>query len=243
MTSIDSSHNKYDVSYNSNESDLKRGDLKAQQTINENDLKRSDLKPKRTLLQKIIKLHKFLCFQATTLLVATLILSLFCKCYDILIYVSFGTFISILFLGSYGLLLKFNVLASREFNEKYNNSIFNLWKNYVPCDETSFFPFMAVFTILWHMFFGFLALYYVKNFIKNSIITKYSYIVGYLLILLFFAINYNSGFKLYNNSLKITVNEYNHGLFLNLFIVAGVIYYFETIKSKYLNTNCLLYLL
>jgi hypothetical protein len=147
-----------------------------------------------------------------------------------------------LFLGSYGLLLKFHVLASREFNEKYNNSIFNLWKNYVSCDETSFFPFMAVFTILWHMFFGFLALYYVKNFIKNSIITKYAYIVGYLLILLFFAINYNSGFKLYNNSLKITVNEYNHGLFLNLFIVAGVIYYFETIKSKYLNTNCLLYL-
>jgi hypothetical protein len=64
MTSIDSSHNKYDVSYN----------------IKENDLKRSDLKPKRTLLQKIIKLHIFFCVQVTTILVATLIASRFYKC-------------------------------------------------------------------------------------------------------------------------------------------------------------------
>lgn len=187
-------------------------------------------KPKKTLFQRIIKLQKFLCFQATTLLVATLILSSLCKCYDILIYVSFGIFISILFMGCYGLLLKYKVLASREFNEKYNNTIFCLWKNYVPCQEISFFTFMAIFTILWHMFFGFLALYYVKTFIKNSITTKYAYIVGYLLILLFFAINYNSAFKLYNNSLKCSANEFNNGAFCSLFIVAGLIYYFETIK-------------
>ena len=133
-------------------------------------------------------------------------------------------------MGCYGLLLKFNVLASREFNEKYNNTIFCLWKKYIPCTEISFFTFMAVFTILWHMFFGFLALYYVKNFIKNSISTKYSYIVGYLLIVLFCAINYNSAFKLYNNSLKCSVNEFNNGVILDLFIIGGLIYYFETIK-------------
>jgi hypothetical protein len=112
MTSIDSSHNKYDVSYNINESDimeqqvinendLKRSDLKAPQTINENDLKRSDLKPKRTLLQKIIKLHIFFCVQVTTILVATLIATRLHKCYDVLIYFSFGSFISILFIAAY----------------------------------------------------------------------------------------------------------------------------------------------
>ena len=223
------------------QSDLKQSDLKEQQSINEKDLKEQSIKPKKTLLQRVIKLHKFLCFQATTLLVSTLLLSSLCKCYDVLIYVSFGIFISILFMGSYGLLLKFQVLASREFNEKYNTTIFNFWKKYVPLKETSFFTFMAIFTILWHMFFGFLALYYVKTFIKNAIATKYAYIVGYLLILLFFAINYNSAFKLYNNSLKCSVNEFNNGAFFSLFIVAGIIYYFETIKSKYLNTNCLLY--
>ena len=234
MSANDASYNKYDISYNIKENDLK------EQNIKENDLKeQQSLKPKKTLFQRIIKLHKFLCFQATTLLVATLILSSLCKCYDVLIYVSFGIFISILFMGCYGLLLKFDVLASREFNEKYNNTIFNLWKRYVPYDETSFFPFMACFAIVWHIAFALLALYYVKTFIKNSITTKYAYIVGYLLILLFYAINYNNAFKLYNNSLKCSVNEFNNGAFFSLFIVAGVIYYFETIKSKYLNTNCL----
>ena len=222
MTVIDVSKANLDVS---------NANLDVSNNITKNELNENVIKPKKTLLQRVIKLHKFLCFQATTLLVLTLLLSSLCKCYDVLIYFSFGIFISILFMGCYGLLLKFEVLASREFNEKYNNTIFCLWKNYVPCQETNFFPFMAIFTILWHMFFGFLALYYVKTFIKNAIATKYAYIVGYLLILLFFAINYNSAFKLYNNSLKCSANEFNNGAFFSLFIVAGIIYYFETIKS------------
>ena len=246
-----------------NEKDLKQSDLKAQQTINEKDLKQSDLKeqsinekdlkqcelegqsikPKITLLQRVIKLHKFVCFQATTILILTLIATRFYKCYDILIYFSFGAFISILFTGSYGLLLKFQVLASREFNEKYNNFIFNLWKHYVPLKEISFFTFMASFAIVWHIAFAFLALYYVKGFITNSIITPYSYVISYIALVLLYVMNYNSGFKLYNKSLKMTLNEFN-GIMVILFLIsAGVIYYFETIKSKYLNTNCLLYLL
>jgi hypothetical protein len=236
MTSIDSS-------YNIKENDLKRSDLKKEQTINENDLKRSDIKPKRTLLQKIIKLHIFFCVQVTTILVATLIATSLHKCYDVLIYFSFGSFISILFIAGYSLLLKFDVLASREFNEKYNNSIFNLWKRYVPYDETSFFPAMACFAIVWHIAFALLALYYVKGFITNSISTNYSYITSYIALVLLYVMNYNSGFKLYNNSLKMTNYEFNVAMAILFLIGGGVIYYFETIKSNYLNTNCLLYLL
>ena len=231
-----------------NENDLKQSDLRGQQNINENDLKQSDLKaqaikPKRTLLQKIIKLHIFFCVQVTTILVATLIATRFYKCYDVLIYFSFGAFISVLFIAAYSLILKFQVLASREFNEKYNNSIFNLWKHYVPLKETSFFTFMASFAIVWHIAFAFLALYYVKGCIANSISTNYSYITSYIALVLLYVMNYNSGFKLYNNSLKMTVNEFNGAMAILFSISVGVIYYFETIKSKYLNTNCLLYLL
>ena len=218
MTSIDSS-------YNSNENDLK-----AQQTINENDLKEHAIKPKGTLLQTIIKLHKFLCLQATSIIILTLIVTRLYKCYDVLIYFSFGTFISILFIAAYSLLLKFHVLASREFNEKYNNYLFCLWKRYVPYDETSFFPAMASFAILWHIAFGFLALYYVKDFIRNSIATKYSYIIAYILIILFYAMNYSNSFKLYNKSLKMTYYEFRLAMFINLLISTGLIYYFETIK-------------
>jgi len=229
MTSIDSS-------YNSNENDLKaqqtinENDLKAQQTINENDLKEHAIKPKGTLLQTIIKLHKFLCLQATSIIILTLIVTRLYKCYDVLIYFSFGTFISILFIAAYSLLLKFHVLASREFNEKYNNYLFCLWKRYVPYDETSFFPAMASFAILWHIAFGFLALYYVKDFIRNSIATKYSYIIAYILIILFYAMNYSNSFKLYNKSLKMTYYEFRLAMFINLLISTGLIYYFETIK-------------
>jgi hypothetical protein len=187
-------------------------------------------KPKKTLLQKIIKLHKFLCYQAATLLILTIILSSFCKCYDVLIYASFGTFISMMFFGAFGLLLKFKVIASREHNEKFNYNQCYYWKKYVQLPESFLFTIMATYHILMHVFYGFLALYYVKTFIKNSISTKYSYIIGYLLIILFFAINYNSGFKLYNYSLKCTVDEYNKGIFLTLLVVGGLIYYFETIK-------------
>jgi len=218
MTSIDSSYN------------INENDLKAQQTINENDLKEHAIKPKGTLLQTIIKLHKFLCLQATSIIILTLIVTRLYKCYDVLIYFSFGTFISILFIAAYSLLLKFHVLASREFNEKYNNYLFCLWKKYVPYDETSFFPAMASFAILWHIAFGFLALYYVKDFIRNSIATKYSYIIAYILIILFYAMNYSNSFKLYNKSLKMTYYEFRLAMFINLLISTGLIYYFETIK-------------
>ena len=254
MSANDASYNKYDISYNIKENylkeqNIKENDLKQQnikendlkeQNIQENDLKQQQvLKPKKTLLQKIIKLHIFFCVQVTTILIATLIATKFYKCYDVLIYFSFGSFISVLFIASYSLLLKFQVLASREFNEKYNNSIFNLWKIYVPCHETSFFPAMASFAIAWHIAFALLALYYVKGFIINSISTNYSYITGYIALMLLYTMNYNSGFKLYNNSLKMTINEFNVAMAILLSISAGVIYYFETIKSKYLNTNCL----
>ena len=187
-------------------------------------------KPKKTLLQKIIKLHKFLCYRAAILLILTIILSSFCKCYDVLIYFSFGTFISVMFLGSRGLLGKFKVIASREHNEKFNYNQCYYWKKYVQLPESFLFTFMATYAILMHVFYGFLALYYVKTFIKNSITTKYSYILGYLLILLFFVINYNSDFKLYNNTLKCSANEYNNAVFLTLLFAVGLIYYFKTIK-------------
>ena len=186
------------------------------------------------IIQKIIKLHKFLCYRAATLLILTIILSLFCKCYDVLIYFSFGTFISVMFMGAALLLLKFKVIASREHNEKYNNHHCNYWKlmliKNVQLPESFLFTALASFAILMHLFYGFSALYCVKTFIKNSISTKYSYIIGYLLIILFYAINYTNDFKLYNTSVKCTANEYNNGGFIALFVIGGLLYYFETIK-------------
>ena len=182
------------------------------------------------IIQKIIKLHKFLCYRGATLLILTIILSLFCKCYDVLIYFSFGTFISVMFMGASLLLLKFKVIVSREHNEKYNYNQCNYWKKNVQLPESFLFTALAYNAILMHLFYGFSALYYVKTFIKNSISTKYSYIVGYLLIILFYAINYTNDFNLYNKSLKCTANEYNNGGFLTLFVIGGLLYYFETIK-------------
>ena len=223
--------------------DMKKEDMKKETIENSEtieDEKKEDIedekkeytedKPKKTLLQTIIKLHKFLCLQATSIMILTLIVSSIYKCYDVLIYFSFGTFISILFIASYSLLLKFDILSSCEFNEKYNNYLFCLWKKYVPLCETSFFTFMALFAILWHLFFGFLALYYVKNFIKDSIATKHSYIIAYILILLFYAMNYSNSFKLYNKSLKMTYNEFQLAMFINLLLSTGLIYYFENLK-------------
>ena len=223
--------------------DMKKEDMKKETIENSEtieDEKKEDIedekkeytedKPKKTLLQTIIKLHKFLCLQATSIMILTLIVSSIYKCYDVLIYFSFGTFISILFIASYSLLLKFDILSSCEFNEKYNNYLFCLWKKYVPLCETSFFTFMALFAILWHLFFGFLALYYVKDFIKDSIATKHSYIIAYILILLFYAMNYSNSFKLYNKSLKMTYNEFQLAMFINLLLSTGLIYYFENLK-------------
>jgi len=184
----------------------------------------------KKIIQKIIKLHKFLCYQVTTILILTIILSSLCKCYDVLIYFSFGAYISIMLMGCYGLLLKFKVIASREFNEKYNYTQCYYWKKYVPLPISFLFTYMAVSSIGMHIFYAFLALYYVKTFIKHSITTKYSYILGYLLVVLFFAINYSSAFKVYNNCLKCSLDEYNKGAFLTLLVVGGLIYYFETIK-------------
>ena len=100
--------------------DMKKETIENSETIE--DEKKEDIedekkeytedKPKKTLLQTIIKLHKFLCLQATSIMILTLIVSSIYKCYDVLIYFSFGTFISILFIASYSLLLKFDILSS-----------------------------------------------------------------------------------------------------------------------------------
>ena len=230
--------NSENIEEDDKKEDMKKETIENSETIE--DEKKEDIedekkeytedKPKKTLLQTIIKLHKFLCLQATSIMILTLIVSSIYKCYDVLIYFSFGTFISILFIASYSLLLKFDILSSCEFNEKYNNYLFCLWKKYVPLCETSFFTFMALFAILWHLFFGFLALYYVKDFIKDSIATKHSYIIAYILILLFYAMNYSNSFKLYNRSLKMTYNEFQLAMFINLLLSTGLIYYFENLK-------------
>ena len=233
--------NSENIEEDDKKEDMKKEDIENSETIETiEDEKKEDIedekkeytedKPKKTLLQTIIKLHKFLCLQATSIMILTLIVTSIYQCYDVLIYFSFGTFISILFIASYSLLIKFDILSSCEFNEKYNNYLFCLWKKYVPLKGTSFFTFMALFAILWHLFFGFLALYYVKDFIKDSIATKHSYIIAYILILLFYAMNYSNSFKLYNKSLKMTYNEFQLAMFINLLLSTGLIYYFENLK-------------
>jgi len=198
-----------------------------------------------SLLSRIINFSKKLCIQALIILTITLI---YIKCNstnysDILVYFSFGLFISIFLNATLALIYKKDFIIN-----KYTTKIET--KNEVPSllkipflldflktisknNNKTMITYYLIYTIGWHILFLLIALYYVKSYIIAAKKTNDAYISAFIFFILFglFNIYIIDIFKIYSKKLDITNNEFKLLLFLITLTYILLLYYFETIKS------------
>lgn len=189
--------------------------------------------------KKIVKLlkpyYKIICIQ---IFIITALILLYCNYYkyhDILIYFIYGSFISIYLNASILLIKKYNIITSIEFNKKYHNYIFNLFKKYTTLSEKIIsIIIMWFYFLIGHLLFIFLALYYVKDYIRDSIKTEYVYIKAFIIFIIYFLINVYiiDSFKVYNKSLQLTKTEFNIIVISIILTFIGLLCNFESIKNR-----------
>jgi hypothetical protein len=186
-------------------------------------------------LQIIFKCYfKVLCCQIALIILLTLLYCKFYNYYDILIYFIFGAFISIYLNASIILIKKYKICTSIEFTKKYINDIFKLYKKYTNFNEENICKIMYIFGIIIHLLFPLVVLYYVKDYIKNSIKTEYAYVKAFIIFIIYVLINiYIIGsFKVYNKSLELTKTHFNIIITSIILTYIALLYYFESIKNR-----------
>ena len=189
--------------------------------------------------KKKYKILKVICYQITFILLLTL---LYCKFYnydDTLIYFIFGTFISIYLNATIILIKKYNICISIEFTKKYHNNIFKLFEKYTNFNGQNICKIINIMGLTWHLLFPLILLYYVKDYIKDSIKTEYAVIKAFIIFIIYILLNiYIIGtFEVYNKSLKITKREFNIITTSIILIFIALLYYFESIKNTINNNN------
>jgi len=198
-----------------------------------------------SLLSRIINFSKKLCIQALIILTITLIYIKYnsTNYSDILVYFSFGLFISIFLNATLTLIYKKDFIIN-----KYTTKIET--KNEVPSllkipflldflktisknNNKTMITYYLIYTIGWHILFLLIALYYVKSYIIAAKKTNDAYISAFIFFILFglFNIYIIDIFKIYSKKLDITNNEFKLLLFLITLTYILLLYYFETIKS------------
>ena len=93
---------------------------------------------------------------------------------------------------------------------------------------------MPIYGIFCHSLFLPFALYYVKDYIKDSIKTQYAYIKAFIIFIIYGLLNIYiiDSFKVYNKSLELTKTEFNIILTSIIITFMGLLYYFESIKNN-----------
>jgi hypothetical protein len=198
-----------------------------------------------SLLSRIINFFKRLCIQSLIILTITLI---YIKCNstnysDILVYFSFGLFISIFLNATLALIYKKDFIINRYTTKiETKNEVPSLLKIPFLLDflktisknnNKTMITYYLIYTIGWHILFLLIAFYYVKSYIIAAKKTNNAYISAFVFFILFglFNIYIIDIFKIYSKKLEITNNEFKLLLFLITLTYILLLYYFETIKN------------
>ena len=204
----------------------------------EKDIKQKeekDIKQKKSIFRLFFKnVSKIICYQIIFLFLLTLLYCKYNNYSDTLIYFVFGTFISIIFIALIIFIKSFNILSSLSFNKKNYSFFINFCKNYTIFSEEKICILAFLIGLTWHLLFPLIALYYVKDYIKDSIKTEYAYIKAFIIFIIYglFNIYIIDSFKVYNKSLEITKTEFNIIITSIILTFVGLLYYFESIKNS-----------
>jgi hypothetical protein len=198
-----------------------------------------------SVLSRLINFSKRLCIQALIILTITLIYIKYnsINYSDILVYFSFGLFISIFLNATLTLIYKKDFIINKYTTKiETKNEVPSLFK--VPFlldflktitknNNKTMITYYLIYTIGWHILFLLIALYYVKSYIIAAKKTNDAYISAFVFFILFglFNIYIIDIFKIYRKKLEITNNEFKLLLFLITLTYILLLYYFETIKN------------
>ena len=110
-----------------------------------------------------------------------------------------------------------------------------LYKKYTNFSEENICKIIYILYLLLHLFFPLIALYYVKNYIKDSIKTEYPYIKSLIIFIIYILFNIYiiNSFKIYNKSLQLTKIEFRIIVTSIILTYIMLLFYFEYIKKSF----------
>ena len=190
--------------------------------------------------RKFIREFNFICAQATLILLLLLLyINLYnSDIYDFIIYFCFGLVIAVMFIATFVLITKFNILSCIIYRIIYRiircGNVLSFCNKFLYLSQENSVKYIGFLFVIAHLIISITAFIYVKKYIKRSKKTNNAFLKSLILFCIWGLINIYviDSFKVYNKVLKLTKSESTTVTISITITYGGLLYYFETLKNE-----------
>ena len=156
--------------------------------------------------------------------------------YDFIIYFCFGLLIAVMFIATFMLITKYNLISNKNHIIKLNQHkyLLNFCNKFLDLSDETTVKCIAFCSITSHIILPIIAFIYVRKYIKRAKKTNNAFLISFILFCIWGIINiyFVDIIKLYNKGLKTTETESTTAIISITITYSGLLYYFETIKNE-----------
>ena len=188
--------------------------------------------------RKFIRLIKPICFQTLIMIIVLLLyINLYSgHVYDFIIYFCFGLLIAVMFIATFMLITKYNLISNKNHIIKLNRHkyLLNFCNKFLDLSDETTVKCIAFCSITGHIILPIIAFIYVRKYIKRAKKTNNAFLISFILFCIWgiYNIYFVDIIKLYNKGLKTTETESTTAIISITITYSGLLYYFETIKNE-----------
>jgi uncharacterized membrane protein YjfL (UPF0719 family) len=188
--------------------------------------------------RKFIRLIKPICLQTLIMIVVLLLyINLYSgDVYDFIIYFCFGLLIAVMFIATFMLITKYNLISNKNHIIKLNQHkyLLNFCNKFLDLSDETTVKCIAFCSITGHIILPIIAFIYVRKYIKRAKKTNNAFLISFILFCIWgiYNIYFVDIIKLYNKGLKTTETESTTAIISITITYSGLLYYFETIKNE-----------
>jgi len=186
--------------------------------------------------RKLIREFNLICFQVTIILLLLLLyINLYnSNVYDFIIYFCFSLAIAVMFIATFMLIIKYNIISGKISRKIRFSSMLSFSNKFLYLSEENTVKYSTFIFIIAHVIISIMAFIYVKKYIKGAKKTNNALLKSFILFCIWgiYNIYVIDVIKLYNKILKTTKTETAIATISITITYSGLLYYFETIKNE-----------
>jgi hypothetical protein len=186
--------------------------------------------------RKLMREFNLICFQVTIILLLLLLyINLYnSNVYDFIIYFCFGLAIAVMFIATFMLIIKYNIISGKISRKIRFSSMLSFSNKFLYLSEENTVKYSTFIFIIAHVIISIMAFIYVKKYIKGAKKTNNALLKSLILFCLWVIYNIYviDVVKVYNKVLKTTKTETVLLIISTTITYSGLLYYFETIKNE-----------
>ena len=186
--------------------------------------------------RKFIKIIKPICLQTLIIIIVLLLyINLYNdEVYDFIIYFCFGLLITVMFIATFVMISKFNIISDKRAAAKINGWLFRFCNEFLYISQENTGICIGYFNVIDHILISIIAFIYVKKYIKHAKKTNNALLKSFILFCIWGIINiyFIDIIKIYNKLLKTTKTESTTAIISITLTYSGLVYYFDTLKNE-----------